>query len=118
MNPNALAIVAAALDGHNPRHRHVDGAVTVDREAGASDLELLVDELLFRTVPRTDIKAPRVHPQHAVADVARGAAAVVWATCEALGVDPLTVDRAAVADRLRATVRAIREQEANDAPTD
>lgn len=115
MNPHAIAIVAAALDGHNPRHQRIDGKLTVDRDAGASDLELLVDELLFRTVPRTDIKAPRVHPQHAVAEVARGAVAVMWATAEALGVDPLTVDQAAVADRLRATVRAIREQEANDA---
>lgn len=109
---DVLALLAAALDGHNPRIVKKGNRLTLNPDGGRSDLDLLVDEMLFHDVPGTSIRSPRVHPQHAVTEVARGAAAVMLATAEALGSDPFTVDRAAVAEHLRGTVRAIREQEA------
>ncbi|MFS4487765.1 hypothetical protein [Dietzia kunjamensis] len=105
MNPDALAAVAAAIDGHNPRIRHGSRGLVLDRDGGPSDLAILADQLVYLERPGVG-KVLRTNPQTAVMDVARCAVDVVWATAEALGVDPFTVDRAAVADRLRAQVRA------------
>lgn len=108
MNPEALAAVAAALDGHQPGIRANAHGLVLDRGAGPSDLELLADQLVYVERPGVG-KVLRTHPQAAVIDVARCASHIVWATAEALGVDPFSVDRADVAARLRATVRAIHE---------
>lgn len=111
MQASSLAVLAAALAGHNPRHRHENGRLILDPHAGPSDLDHLVDELLWRAVPRTDLRRPRVAPEVAVAEVARAAVLVVDATAGVLGHPLGTVDRAEVAERLRATLRAMREEE-------
>lgn len=108
MNPEALAAVAAALDGHNPRIRPTEQGLVLDRDGGPSDLAILADQLVYAERPGVG-KVLRTNPQTAVMDVARCAADVVWATAEALGVDPFTVDRVDVADRLRARVRALHQ---------
>lgn len=104
----SLAILIAALDGHNPGimiAANHDGttSVTATGSDEPSDLDLTVhDSLEYRAAPIV------------VKDLARAAVHITHATAQALGQDPRDVDLTTVAHHLRSTLRIIHETDIDD----
>ncbi|MCT2031877.1 hypothetical protein M3D00_17250 [Dietzia cinnamea] len=95
--PEALAVVIAALDGADPNiTQQPDGSIVSTPGRGTSDLQLATEDLLHHRMPAV-----------AVHDVARAALAVAMATANTLGAGGFDVNPRAVAAELRFTLQAL-----------
>ena len=100
-DPKALAVLVAALDGHDPNVTlRSDGAVVSTPGRGKSDLDLATEDLLHLRMPAV-----------AVQDVARAALAVVMATAQTLGAGAFDVNPRAVGAELRFMLQALAPME-------
>ncbi|PAY24650.1 hypothetical protein CEY15_02315 [Dietzia natronolimnaea] len=93
----ALAVVIAGLDGHNPNVTLMSNGNLVSTPGnGPSDLQLATDDMLSQRMPTV-----------AVQDVARAALAVAMATAQTLGAGPFDIDPKAIAAELRFMLQAL-----------
>lgn len=96
-DPKALAVLIAAMGGHDPNVTHrPDGSIVSTPGRGKSDLQMATEDLLEDRMPAV-----------AVQDVARAALAVAMATANTLGAGGFDVDPRAVAAEMRFTLRAL-----------
>lgn len=96
-DPKALAVLIAALDGHNPNVTLLSNGNLVSTPGrGKSDLQLATEDLLHHRMPAV-----------AVQDVARAALAVAMATANTLGAGGFDVNPRAVAAEMRFTLQAL-----------
>lgn len=104
LDPNSIACIIAALDGHDPSTNITPTSVTSTRSPNPSDLTLCAQDLLQSTP----------HPMFAVRDLARSASDVITATALACGKAPDQPLFDHVVRILRTELIALREEEGDD----